>query len=289
MSILINKNTRVVVQGITGKQGSFHTKEMMNYGTNIVAGVTPGRGGMEVEGIPVFDTVAEAIEKQQADASVIFVPAPLAKEAAFEAIGAGIKVLVIVTEHIPFHDALQIVDYSVKKNVVQIGPNSFGICSAGQAKIGIPPNSIFTPGPVGVVSRSGTLTYEIVSNLSLRGVGQTTCLGLGGDSVVGLSFVDILRLFEKDNETRAVVLIGEIGGRQEEEASIYIKSMTKPVVGYIAGKSAPPGKRMGHAGAIIERGAGGFKSKVESLKQAGVKVAEIPSQVADYVADLLKR
>lgn len=288
MAILINKDTRVVVQGITGKQGSFHTREMINYGTNVVAGVTPGRGGMEIEGITVYDTVAEAVEQQQADASVIFVPAPLAKEAAFEAIYAGIKTMVIVTEHIPFHDALQIVGYSKKNGVVQIGPNTFGICSAGQAKIGIPPNSIFTPGPVGVVSRSGTLTYEIVSNLSTRGIGQTTCLGLGGDRVVGLSFVDILKMFEKDNETRAVVLVGEIGGRQEEEAAIYIKSMTKPVVGYIAGKSAPPGKRMGHAGAIIERGAGGFNSKVESLKQAGVKVAEIPSQVTDYIADLLK-
>lgn len=287
MAIIIDKNTKVIVQGITGKQGSFHTKEMLSFGTQIVAGTTPGKGGLVVEGVPVFNSVEEAIEKTKANASVIFVPGPYTKEAAFEAIEAGIKVLVIITEKVPVHDALNIVNLAKKRETIILGPNTFGICSSGQCKIGIPPNSIFTPGNVGVVSRSGTLTYEIVSSLTNKGIGQTTCLGLGGDRVVGLSFIDILRKFEEDSLTKVVVMVGEIGGSQEEEASEFIKSMKKPVVAYIAGKSSPPGKRMGHAGAIIERGKGAFASKVQALTAAGAMVAELPSQVVDFVEQIL--
>ncbi len=288
MAILINKDTRVLVQGVTGKQGSFHTKEMLEFGTDVVAGTSPGKGGLKVEGVPVFDTVEEAIEKTGANASVIFVPGPFAKEAAFETIESGIKVLIIITERVPVHDAMEIIPFARRKGTIVLGPNTFGICTAGQCKIGIPPNAIFKPGNVGVVSRSGTLTYEIVSSLTTRGIGQTTCLGLGGDRVVGLSFVDILKLFEADEATKAVVMIGEIGGSQEEEAAEFIKGMKKHVVAYIAGKSSPPGKRMGHAGAIIERGKGAFDSKVKALTSAGALVAELPSQVVELISLLLK-
>lgn len=288
MAIIINENTNVIVQGITGKQGRFHTRQMLAYGTKIVGGVSPGKGGQEVEGVPVYDTVFEAMEKQRVDASVLFIPAPFAKDAAFENITAGVGVLVIITEHIPVHDEMEIIELARRKGTIVVGPNTFGIVSSGKCKIGIPPNQFFVEGPIGVVARSGTLTYEIVANLTANGFGQSTVVGLGGDRVVGLSFVDVLEKFEKDPETKAVVLVGEIGGNAEEEASLYIKEMTKPVVAYIAGKSAPPGKRMGHAGAIIERGKGTFGAKVEALQSAGAKVATLPFEVPELLRNALK-
>ncbi|MFZ5647186.1 MAG: succinate--CoA ligase subunit alpha [Bacillota bacterium] len=287
MAIIIDENTNVVVQGITGNQGKFHTRQMLAYGTKIVGGVSPGKGGQEVDGIKVYDTVFAAVEDQRVDATCLFIPAPFAKDAAFEAIEAGVKAVVIITEHIPVHDEMEIVNFARQKGATVIGPNTFGIVSSGKCKIGIPPNQFFVPGPVGIVARSGTLTYEIVGNLTANGIGQSTVVGLGGDRVVGLSFVDVLEKFEKDPETKAVVLVGEIGGNQEEEASLFIKKMTKPVVAYIAGKSAPPGKRMGHAGAIIERGKGTFEGKVKALKEAGASVATLPFEVPALIKERL--
>ncbi|MGM0651361.1 MAG: succinate--CoA ligase subunit alpha [Bacillota bacterium] len=284
MSIYINDKTRVLVQGITGKQGSFHTGQMLKYGTNIVGGVSPGKGGQEVEGIPVYNTVFEAVEKEQADASILFIPAPFAKDAALEALAAEVKILILIPEHIPLQDAMDIMAQANRHDAVVVGPNTFGLVSSGACKIGIMPNQYFVPGPVGVVSRSGTLCYEIVGHLTENDIGTTTVVGLGGDRVVGLDFIDVLEQFEKDSETETVVLVGEIGGSAEEEAAAYIKSsMSKPVVAYLAGKSAPPGKRMGHAGAIIERGRGTFESKVEALDAAGVKVADLPGKVPELV------
>jgi len=288
MAIIIDENTHVLVQGITGNQGIFHTRQMLAFGSKIVAGVSPGKGGTTAEGIPVYNTVNAAVEEHRIDASVIFIPAGFSKDAAFEAIDAGIKVLVIITEHIPVHDELEIIALARQRGTTVIGPNTFGICSSGKCKIGIPPNQIFVPGHVGVVSRSGTLTYEIVSNLTANGLGQTTVLGLGGDKVVGLSFVDVLEKFEKDPETNSVVIVGEIGGNAEEDASRYIRKMKKPVVAYVAGKSAPPGKRMGHAGAIIERGKGTFQGKVQALTEAGAAVATFPFEVAGLVKKALE-
>lgn len=287
MAIIVDEKTNVLVQGITGNQGTFHTKQMLAYGTRIVAGVSPGKGGQTVEGVPVYDTVAAAMENHQIDASVLFIPAPFAKDAAFEAIAAGVRVVVIITEHIPVHDELEIIAFARRRGTIVIGPNTFGIVSSGRCKIGIPPNQFFVPGHIGVVARSGTLTYEIVANLTANGLGQSTVVGLGGDRVVGLSFVDVLEKFEKDPETRAVVLVGEIGGNAEEEASLFIKKMTKPVVAYIAGKSAPPGKRMGHAGAIIERGKGTFEGKVQALTAAGARVATLPFEVPGLIKEAL--
>ncbi|MFZ5652116.1 MAG: succinate--CoA ligase subunit alpha [Bacillota bacterium] len=287
MAILIDENTNVIVQGITGNQGKFHSRQMLAYGTRIVGGISPGKGGQEVEGIRVYDTVFAAVEDQRVDATCLFIPAPFAKDAAFEAIEAGVKVVVIITEHIPVHDEMEIVAFARQKGATIIGPNTFGIVSSGKCKIGIPPNQFFVPGPVGIVARSGTLTYEIVGNLTANGIGQSTVVGLGGDRVVGLSFVDVLERFEKDPETKAAVLVGEIGGNQEEEASLFIKKMTKPVVAYIAGKSAPPGKRMGHAGAIIERGKGTFEGKVKALKEAGASVATLPFEVPALIKERL--
>ncbi|MGB9802345.1 succinate--CoA ligase subunit alpha [Desulfofundulus sp.] len=287
MAIIIDEKTNVLVQGITGNQGTFHTRQMLAYGTRIVAGVSPGKGGQVVEGVPVYDTVAAAMENHQVDASVLFIPAPFAKDAAFEAISAGVRVVVIITEHIPVHDELEIIAFARRRGTIVIGPNTFGIVSSGRCKIGIPPNQFFVPGHIGVVARSGTLTYEIVANLTANGLGQSTVVGLGGDRVVGLSFVDVLEKFEKDPETRAVVLVGEIGGNAEEEASLFIKKMTKPVVAYIAGKSAPPGKRMGHAGAIIERGKGTFEGKVQALTAAGARVATLPFEVPGLIKEAL--
>lgn len=287
MAIIVDEKTNILVQGITGNQGTFHTKQMLAYGTRIVAGVSPGKGGQTVEGVPVYDTVAAAMENHQIDASVLFIPAPFAKDAAFEAIAAGVRVVVIITEHIPVHDELEIIAFARRRGTIVIGPNTFGIVSSGRCKIGIPPNQFFVPGHIGVVARSGTLTYEIVANLTANGLGQSTVVGLGGDRVVGLSFVDVLEKFEKDPETRAVVLVGEIGGNAEEEASLFIKKMTKPVVAYIAGKSAPPGKRMGHAGAIIERGKGTFEGKVQALTAAGARVATLPFEVPGLIKEAL--
>jgi succinyl-CoA synthetase alpha subunit len=288
MAIYINKKTRVLVQGITGKQGSFHTGQMLAYGTTIVCGISPGKGGQAVEGVPVFDTVFEAMEKEPADASILFIPAPFARDAAFEALDAGIKLIVLIPEHIPLHDAMEIMAYAKTKDAVVVGPNTFGLVSSGMCKIGIMPNKYFIPGPVGVVSRSGTLCYEIVGALTANNIGTTTVVGLGGDRVVGLHFIDVLKQFEADPETKAMVLVGEIGGSAEEEASAFIKqAISKPVVAYLAGKSAPPGKRMGHAGAIIERGKGTFDSKVQALTAAGVKVADLPDDVAQIIKKIL--
>ncbi len=286
MSIYINDQTRVLVQGITGNQGSFHTGQMLKYGTRITGGVSPGKGGQTVEGVPVYNTVFEAVENEPVDASILFIPAPFAKDAALEALAAGIKILVLIPEHIPLHDAADIMAQARINNAVVVGPNTFGLVSSGASKIGIMPNQYFIPGPVGVVSRSGTLCYEIVGHLTENEIGTTTVVGLGGDRVVGLHFIDVLKEFESDPATKTVVLVGEIGGSAEEEAAAFIKSsMTKPVVAYLAGKSAPPGKRMGHAGAIIERGRGTFESKVEALNGAGVKVADLPGEVPALVKE----
>jgi succinyl-CoA synthetase alpha subunit len=286
MAIYINKQTRVLVQGITGKQGSFHSGQMLEYGTKIVGGVSPGKGGQSVEGVPVFDTVFEALEKQPADASILFIPAPFARDAALEALDAGIKILVLIPEHIPLHDAMDIMAYAKTKDAVVVGPNTFGLVSSGHCKIGIMPNKYFIPGPVGVVSRSGTLCYEIVGHLTASQTGTTTVVGLGGDRVVGLNFIDVLKQFEADPETKVIVLVGEIGGSAEEEAAEFIaREISKPVVAYLAGKSAPPGKRMGHAGAIIERGKGTFDGKVKALTAAGVKVAALPDEIVRLIKE----
>jgi len=282
LGILIGRGTRAIVQNITGTQGSFHTKLMLDYGTKIVAGVTPGRGGVQMYGIPVYDTVEEAKERHSPNASIIFVPAPFATDAALEALENGIKTLVIITEHIPIKDSVELMAHAKRTDAKIIGPNTPGIITPGESKLGIMPAHIFRPGNVGIVSRSGTLTYEIADNLTRNSLGQSTCLGLGGDPITGLNFVDTLEMFVKDSQTENVVLIGEIGGDLEEITAGYIlkEKYPKPVVAFIAGRSAPPGKRMGHAGAIITGKAGTAESKIEAFKNAGVKVAEKPSDVA---------
>jgi succinyl-CoA synthetase alpha subunit len=288
MSVLVDGQTRVLVQGITGHQGTVHTVQMQKFGTQVVAGATPGKGGTTVEGVPVFDSVAEAVQKTRANATCIFVPAPYAKDAFFEAADAGIKLAVIVTEHIPFHDMLAMYHYGQLRGARIIGPNCPGIASPGKAKVGIIPNVVFHPGRVGVISRSGTLTYEIVSGIKDVGLGQSTCMGLGGDPVVGTSFVDALPYFQQDPETDILVLVGEIGGTAEEEAAEYLRhNFTKPVIAYIAGRSAPPGKRMGHAGAIIARGRGTAQSKREALESAGARVANFPYEIPTLVKERL--
>ncbi|MDA8234900.1 MAG: succinate--CoA ligase subunit alpha [Clostridia bacterium] len=290
MAIIINDQTRVLVQGATGNQGSFHTQQMLDYGSKVVAGVSPSKGGREVHGVPVFDTISAAVEQTPVDASILFIPAQLVKDAAFEAMDSGIKTIVIITEHVPVHDAMEIMTYARANGVAIVGPNTFGIISAGKCKMGIMPNRIYMPGKIGIVARSGTLSYEIVNGLTKAGMGQSTVVGLGGDRVVGLSFVDVLKQFEADPETHGVVLVGEIGGNSEEVAAEYIKEMTKPVVAFLAGKSAPPGKRMGHAGAIIERGKGSFAGKVAALEAAGAQVAQLPWEVPELIAGaVLKR
>lgn len=287
MAVLLDEKVRLVVQGITGNQGQFHTGQMLEYGTRVVAGVSPGKEGQEVHGIPVYDTVEQAVERHGATASVLFVPAPFTADAAFEAVDAGIKLVVAITEHVPLKDATEMIAFARSRGTTVIGPNTFGIISPGKSKIGIMPNQIFRPGPIGVVARSGTLSYEIAAGLTEAGLGQTTVVGMGGDRVVGITFIDMLQAFEKDPETEAVVLVGEIGGTAEEEAAEYIKGMSKPVIAYLAGKEAPPGKRMGHAGAIIERGRGTYQSKVKALTAAGASVAELPWQVAEQVSAAL--
>lgn len=289
MAIIINEDTKILVQGITGKQGRFHTGQMLAYGSKIVAGVSPGKGGQEVEGVPVFDTVAAALENTAVDASVLFVPARGVKDAAFEQMEKGIKIIVILTEHVPVHDAIDIMAYARDRGVTIVGPNTFGLISPGKCKIGLMPNQIYKPGHIGVVARSGTLSYEITNSLSNAGMGQSTVVGLGGDRVVGLSFVDVLKQFEADPETEGVVLVGEIGGNAEEVASEFIKKMSKPVVAVLAGRSAPPGKRMGHAGAIIERGMGTYKGKVAALEAAGAVVAELPWEVPELLQQAINR
>ncbi len=290
MSVLVDGDTRVVVQGITGHQGTVHTVNMRAFGTQVVAGVTPGKGGSQVEGVPVFDSVEEAVRRTQANATCIFVPAPFAKDALLESVDAGLRLAVVVTEHIPFHDMLVMYHYARARGARIIGPNCPGIGAPGGSKVGIIPNVVFRPGRVGVLSRSGTLTYEIVNGIKERGLGQSTCVGLGGDPVVGSNFVDLLPLFDQDPGTDLVVLVGEIGGTAEEDAADYIQHhFSKPVIAYVAGRSAPPGKRMGHAGAIIARGKGTAESKLAALKRAGAEVADFPYQIPEMVEARLAR
>jgi succinyl-CoA synthetase alpha subunit len=290
MSILVDKNTRVLVQGITGREGTFHSRQMLEYGTQVVAGVTPGKGGQwAVDGkVPVFDTVKEAVEATDANASIVYVPARFAPDAILEATDAGLPVVVCITEGIPVQDMIRVRAYVAQKGTRLIGPNCPGVITPGEAKVGIMPGQIHRPGPVGVVSRSGTLTYEVVYALTLRGIGQSTCVGIGGDPIIGSNFIEILELFERDLLTEQVVLIGEIGGNDEERAADFIAAkMSKPVVAFIAGRTAPPGKRMGHAGAIIQGGSGTAGEKIEALQAVGVQVAEHPEQIADLVAEHL--
>ncbi len=290
MAILVDKNTRLVVQGVTGREGEFHTRQTLEYGTQVVAGVTPGKGGQfACDGrVPVFDTVREAVEATGANTSVIYVPAPFAPDAIIEAADAGLGLVVCITEGIPVNEMIRVKAYLDMKGVRLIGPNCPGLLTPGQAKVGIMPGHIAMPGSVGIVSRSGTLTYEVVYALTALGIGQTTCVGIGGDPIIGTRFVDVLALFEADPETKAVVLIGEIGGNDEEVAARFIaERMTKPVVAFIAGRTAPPGKRMGHAGAIIEGGTGTAAEKIAALEAAGVRVAEHPEQIARMVAEAI--
>lgn len=285
MAILLTKKARVVVQGITGHQGQFNTRMMREFGTKVVAGVTPGKGGTKVEGIPVFDSVREAVLRRKANAAISFVPAPYAKDAAVEAIEAGLKLLVIITERIPFHDSLELMPYARSKGVAVIGPNCPGLATPGQAKMGIMPNHIFKEGDAGVISRSGTLTYEIVNHMTQAGFGQSTCIGIGGDPINGTNMVEALALFQRDRKTKRIVVVGEIGGTAEEEAADFIhRKVTKPVVAYVAGRTAPPGKRMGHAGAIIQAGKGTAESKMKAFADAGVPVAQFPVEVASRLA-----
>ena len=290
MAILVGSDTRAIVQGITGRQGSFHTKLMLDYGTNIVAGVTPGKGGQSVWGVPVYDTVREALAEHDANASIIFVPARFARDAVIEAIEAGLELVVVITEHIPVRDTMEFLALARREGATIIGPNTPGIITPGECKLGVMPGHVFRRGRVGMVSRSGTLTYEIAAQLTRAGLGQSTCLGIGGDPVVGLTFTEVLDMFERDGETEAVVLIGEIGGNLEELAAQYIAETgyPKPVVAFIAGRTAPPGKRMGHAGAIIMGRAGTAQSKIEALERAGVRVAKTPMEVAELVAEELR-
>ena len=291
MAILVDRNSRVAVQGMTGHEGTFHTQAMLEYGTNVVAGVTPGKGGQSVDfdgkKIPVYDTVAEAVEREGADTSCIFVPPPFAADSAMEAAAAGIDVIVNITEGIPVLDALKQYNFIAERGAVMIGPNCPGLVTAGQCKVGIMPARIFTPGPVGLISRSGTLTYEVVNALTQAGVGQTTCIGIGGDPVIGSTFLDLLVEFEEDPETECVVLIGEIGGSDEEEAAEYIKEMSTKVVGFISGRTAPPGKRMGHAGAIVSGGKGTADSKVKAFAEANIPLANLTMEIPDLVKKAL--
>ena len=298
MSILLDRNTRLLVQGITGRDGAFHAQQMIAYGTNVVGGVTPGKGGTQMHGVQVFDSVAEAVAATRANASVIYVPAPFAADAVHEAADAGIALIVCITEGIPVRDTLgayhKVLALRGDKNPLGkprlVGPNCPGLITPGQSKVGILPGHICAPGPVGVVSKSGTLTYEVVKQLTDRGLGQTTCLGIGGDPVIGTDFIDALTLFEADGKTEAIVLMGEIGGNAEEQAAQFIRRhVTKPVVAFVAGQTAPAGKRMGHAGAIIAGGTGTAAEKMAAFEAAGIPVARIPSEIPGLVSDLLQR
>ncbi|REB09741.1 succinate--CoA ligase subunit alpha [Sporosarcina sp. BI001-red] len=289
MSIYIDKNTKVVVQGITGGTAKFHTQQMLEYGTKIVAGVTPGKGGIDVDGVPVFNTMAEAVKETGANVSVIYVPAPFAADAIMEAVDADLDMAICITEHIPVLDMVKVVRYMEGKKTRLVGPNCPGVITPGECKIGIMPGYIHTKGHVGVISRSGTLTYEAVHQLSEAGIGQTTAVGIGGDPVNGTNFIDVLKEFNEDEDTYAVVMIGEIGGTAEEEAAEWIKAnMKKPVVGFIGGQTAPPGKRMGHAGAIISGGKGTADEKIKALNNAGVEVAETPSVIGETLIKVIK-
>ena len=288
MSILIDENTRAIVQGITGNEGRFHTRQMLDYGTRIVGGVTPGKGGGEVEGVPVFDTVAEAVKETGADASIIFVPPAFAADAIMEAAEAGIGLVVCLTEGIPVNDMLIVRRYIEIRGTTLIGPNTPGLISPEKSKLGVMAGYIHKPGPVGILSRSGTLTYEVVHQLSSLGIGQSTCVGIGGDQIIGLSFSDLLPMLEDDPQTEGIVLIGEIGGSAEEEAAAVISErVKKPLVAFIAGRTAPPGRRMGHAGAIVTGRSGTAETKIAALREAGVSVADSPADVGELMAGRL--
>jgi succinyl-CoA synthetase alpha subunit len=289
LSILVDHDTRVIVQGITGRDGAFHTRQMIAYGTNVTGGVTPGKGGQKTEdNVPIFDTVEKAVEETGANTSVIYVPAPFASDAICEAVDAGVRLVVCITEGIPVKDMVRVLPYIRERGARLIGPNCPGIISPGKAKVGIMPGEIHTPGPVGVVSRSGTHTYEIVYHLTKNGLGQSTCMGIGGDPVIGTNFLEAMDLFAEDDETEVVVLIGEIGGSDEEEAAEVISSgYAKKVAAFIAGRTAPPGKRMGHAGAIVTGGTGTAAEKIDAFKAAGVNVAATPEKIAHIVKNLL--
>ena len=297
MSILIDRSTRLVVQGITGRDGAFHTQQMVAYGTKVVAGVTPGKGGEKVHGVPVFDSVADAVRLTRANTSVIYVPAPFAADAVYEAADAGLALIVCITEGLPVRDTLAAYHHIARLRSASdraaprlIGPNCPGLISPGLSKVGILPGHICKPGPVGVVSRSGTLTYEVVHQLTRAGLGQSTCLGIGGDPIIGTNYIDALELFEADPQTEAIVLIGEIGGSDEEEAAQFIRRhVHKPVVAFVAGQTAPPGKRMGHAGAIISGGSGTAAEKMAAFEAAGVPVARIPSEIPGLIGEALER
>ncbi len=299
MSILVDKNTRLVVQGITGSEGTFHTRQMMEYGTNVVAGVTPGKGGTNYSGnekdrlphpVPVFNSVKEAVKSKRANASVIFVPAAFAADAIMESADAGVELIVAITEGIPTNDMVSVYEYVSRKGVRLVGPNCPGVITPGEAKIGIMPGSIHKPGRVGVVSRSGTLTYEAVSQLTEHGIGQSSCIGIGGDPIIGTQFIDVVKLFNEDKKTDAVVIIGEIGGTAEEEAAEYIKKyVKKPVVGFIAGRTAPPGRRMGHAGAIISGGKGTAEEKIKAMRKAGITIVESPALIGETMKKILNK
>lgn len=290
MAIYVDKGTRLIVQGITGRDGSFHTRQMLDYGTKVVGGVTPGKGGTEIFGVPVFDNMAEGVSRTKANTSIIFVPPAFASDAIYEAADAGVSLIVCISEGVPTMDMVKVYDYLKLKNVRLIGPNCPGIISPGLAKVGILPAQIFKKGSVGVVSRSGTLTYEVVYNLTNNGLGQSTTIGIGGDPIIGTNFIDCLEAFENDPATEGIVMIGEIGGADEEMAAEYIKkNVTKPVVGFIVGRTAPPGKRMGHAGAIISGSSGLAADKIKALNAVGIPVAEIPSQIAELMAEKLAK
>ena len=290
MSILVNKNTKVICQGITGEQGTFHTRQMVEYSTKMVGGVTPGKGGTNVDGIPVFDTVDEAVKKTKANASVIYVPAAFAADAIMEAVDAGIELVVCITEGIPILDMVKVKRFMDGRKSRLIGPNCPGVITPDECKIGIMPGHIHKKGKIGVVSRSGTLTYEAVDQLTRLGLGQSTCVGIGGDPVNGTNFIDVLEMFEKDKDTDAMIMIGEIGGTAEEEAAEFVrKNVKKPVVGYIAGVTAPKGKRMGHAGAIISGGKGTADEKFEAMTKAGIKVTKNPADIGSTIKQTLKQ
>lgn len=288
MTILVNKDSKILVQGITGREGQFHTKIMLEYGSKIVAGVTPSKGGQEVHGVPVYDFISEAVEETQATTSILFIPARFVADAVYEAIESNLNPIVVITEGIPIRDSIGFVNYARDKGILIIGPNCPGIISPQECKMGVMPSQVFLKGPVGIIARSGTLFYEIAATLTDAGIGQSTCVGIGGDPIIGSDFVEIVQQFQKDPETKAVVIIGEIGGDAEERLANYVQdNEVKPIVAFIAGKTAPPGKRMGHAGAIISMGVGSAEGKVNRLKEVGIQVADVPSNVANILIETL--